>query len=44
VQHFSYQPIFLMAGLMHPLSIVLVYWLLPNRHFSGDPEGGRAGG
>jgi ACS family hexuronate transporter-like MFS transporter len=41
VQHFSYQPIFLLAGLMHPLSIVLVYWLLPNRYFSGDPEGGR---
>jgi len=33
VQHFSYAPIFLMAGLMHPLSIVLVYWLLPDRYF-----------
>ena len=33
VQHFSYAPIFFLAGLMHPLSIALVYWLLPNRHF-----------
>ena len=33
VQHFSYAPIFFMAGLMHPLSIALVYWLLPNRYF-----------
>ncbi|HSB17610.1 MAG TPA: MFS transporter [Bryobacteraceae bacterium] len=33
VQHFSYTPIFLLAGLMHPLSIVLVYWLLPSRFF-----------
>src|SRR5438552_4913514 len=41
VQHFSYRPIFLMAGLMHPLSIVLVYWLLPNRYFRGDHDGGR---
>jgi len=22
------------AGLMHPLSIGLLYWLLPDRHFS----------
>jgi MFS transporter, ACS family, aldohexuronate transporter len=33
VQHFSYAPVFLMAGLMHPLSAALVYWLLPNRYF-----------
>jgi MFS transporter, ACS family, hexuronate transporter len=33
VQHFSYSPIFLVAGLMHPLSIVLVYKLLPDRYF-----------
>ena len=33
VQRFSYAPVFLMAGLMHPLSIVLIYWLLPNRYF-----------
>jgi ACS family hexuronate transporter-like MFS transporter len=34
VQRFSYAPIFFMAGLMHPLSVGLVYWLLPNRYFS----------
>jgi ACS family hexuronate transporter-like MFS transporter len=33
VQHYSYAPIFLLAGLMHPLSIGLVYWLLPDRYF-----------
>jgi ACS family hexuronate transporter-like MFS transporter len=33
VQHFSYAPIFALAGLMHPLSIVLVYRLLPDRYF-----------
>lgn len=33
VQYFSYTPIFLIAGLMHPLSIVLIYWLLPSRYF-----------
>jgi ACS family hexuronate transporter-like MFS transporter len=36
VQRFSYAPIFFMAGLMHPLSVGLVYWLLPNRYF---PQG-----
>jgi MFS transporter, ACS family, hexuronate transporter len=33
VQHFSYAPVFFLAGLMHPLSVALVYWLLPNRYF-----------
>src|SRR5574340_871353 len=33
VTHFSYSPIFLVAGLMHPLSAVLIYWLLPDRFF-----------
>jgi ACS family hexuronate transporter-like MFS transporter len=33
VQNFSYAPVFLMAGLMHPLSAGLVYWLLPDRYF-----------
>jgi len=36
VQNFSYAPVFLMAGLMHPLSIGLVYWLLPNRYFQRE--------
>jgi len=30
---FSYQPIFLLAGLMHPLAIALIFWLLPDRDF-----------
>jgi ACS family hexuronate transporter-like MFS transporter len=34
VMHFSYAPIFLLAGLMHPLSAVLIYWLLPDRFFA----------
>ena len=34
VTQFSYTPIFLIAGLMHPLSIALTYWLLPDRHFA----------
>ena len=33
VQRFSYAPIFFLAGLMHPLAIALVYWMLPNRYF-----------
>jgi ACS family hexuronate transporter-like MFS transporter len=35
VHYFSYAPVFLLAGLMHPLSIALVWWLLP------DPQSGR---
>ncbi|MBI3279781.1 MAG: MFS transporter [Acidobacteria bacterium] len=33
VAHYSYTPVFLMAGLMHPLSAFLVYRLLPDRYF-----------
>jgi ACS family hexuronate transporter-like MFS transporter len=33
VTRFSYQPIFLIAGLMHPLAMGLVFWLLPDRDF-----------
>ena len=33
VGHFSYAPIFLLAGLMHPMSAALVYWLLPDHRF-----------
>jgi ACS family hexuronate transporter-like MFS transporter len=33
VQHYSYAPIFLLAGLMHPLSVFLVYRMLPDRMF-----------
>lgn len=34
VAHFTYAPIFLLAGLMHPLSAALVYWRLPDRRFT----------
>jgi MFS transporter, ACS family, hexuronate transporter len=34
VTHFTYAPIFLIAGLMHPLSAVLTYALLPDRFFA----------
>src|SRR5690242_9660277 len=34
VQKTSYAPVFLLAGLMHPLSMALVYWLLPDRYFA----------
>jgi len=34
VQHFSYAPVFAMAGLMHPLAIAIVYRLLPDRRFA----------
>jgi ACS family hexuronate transporter-like MFS transporter len=33
VSEFSYAPIFLMAGLMHPLSMFIIYKLLPDRYF-----------
>ncbi|MDQ6706147.1 MAG: MFS transporter, partial [Acidobacteriota bacterium] len=33
VQHFSYSPVFLLAGLMHPTAVILVYLLLPDRRF-----------
>ncbi len=33
VARFTYAPIFLIAGLMHPLSMVLIWKLLPDRYF-----------
>jgi ACS family hexuronate transporter-like MFS transporter len=33
VTHFTYAPVFLLAGLMHPLSAVLTYTLLPDHFF-----------
>ena len=33
VSHYSYSPVFLMAGLMHPLSALIVYKLLPDSRF-----------
>jgi ACS family hexuronate transporter-like MFS transporter len=35
VKNFSYAPVFLLAGLMHPLSAFLTYRLLPDRFFQG---------
>lgn len=34
VQHFSYRPIFLTAGVVHPLSAAIVWWLLPDWRFT----------
>lgn len=33
VAHYSYAPVFVAAGLMHPLSAMIVYRLLPDRYF-----------
>jgi ACS family hexuronate transporter-like MFS transporter len=39
VSRFSYAPVFWIAGLMHPLSCIIVYWLLPDQVFtSSAPE------
>ena len=35
VMRFSYTPVFLLAGVLHPLSAFLVYRLLPDREFTG---------
>jgi ACS family hexuronate transporter-like MFS transporter len=38
VTHYSYAPVFLVAGLMHPWSVFLIYRLLPDRYFHrGNP-------
>jgi MFS transporter, ACS family, hexuronate transporter len=33
VTHYSYAPVFAVMGLMHPLSAVLIYRMLPDRYF-----------
>lgn len=33
VSHFSYAPIFLLAGIMHPLSMIIVAKMLPDSRF-----------
>jgi ACS family hexuronate transporter-like MFS transporter len=33
VAHFSYLPIFICAGLLHPFAVLLVWRLLPERYF-----------
>jgi ACS family hexuronate transporter-like MFS transporter len=35
VMHFSYAPVFVIAGLMHPLSALIVYRFLPDSYFPG---------
>jgi len=39
VLKFSYAPIWFVAGLMHPLAIGIVYWLLPDRYFAAEVTG-----
>jgi MFS transporter, ACS family, hexuronate transporter len=34
VIHFSYLPIFICAGVMHPIAILLVWFLLPEKYFA----------
>jgi ACS family hexuronate transporter-like MFS transporter len=38
VTHFSYLPLFICAGLLHPMAMLLVWWLLPERYF-GEKDG-----
>lgn len=40
VAHFSYAPVFVIAGLMHPMSALLVYRWLPDREFGSTPPAG----
>lgn len=40
IPHFSYLPIFICAGLLHPTAVVLVWWLLPERIFAKRTEAG----
>jgi ACS family hexuronate transporter-like MFS transporter len=38
VTHFSYLPIFICAGLLHPVAMLLVWRLLPERYFEQSRE------
>ncbi|MDO8544365.1 MAG: MFS transporter [Opitutaceae bacterium] len=40
ITRFTYLPIFIWAGLMHPMSLLLVWWLLPARVFEPKPANG----
>jgi ACS family hexuronate transporter-like MFS transporter len=42
VQHFSYLPVFLCAGLLHPLAMVIVATQLPDRVFPSERSGQEA--
>jgi hypothetical protein len=33
VPRFSYAPVFVIANLMHPLAVFLLYRLVPEKHF-----------
>lgn len=37
VTHYSYRPIFILAGLVHPLAITLIFLFLPDRDFRRVP-------
>jgi sugar phosphate permease len=39
VTHYSYAPIFMVAGIMHPLAFLTVYRLLPDREFRPELTG-----
>lgn len=43
VAHFSYLPLFICAGLLHPLSMALLWWLLPERFFPDKNPGAGPG-
>jgi MFS transporter, ACS family, hexuronate transporter len=36
VTRFSYTPLFFLAGILHPLAMALIFWLLPGRYFPMD--------
>jgi hypothetical protein len=36
VSHYSYAPVWALAGLMHPLSAFLTYKMLPDRYFKTE--------
>jgi len=38
VSHFSYEPVFLIAGMMHPLAAILLFGLLPDSYFGAREE------
>ncbi len=38
VAHFSYLPIFICAGILHPTAMLLAWWLLPERYFRQTPD------
>jgi len=43
IAHFSYAPIFICAGLLHPIAILLVWSFLPERYFDRTTTPGSGG-